>query len=217
MISVNGTRTGMMLNSTKEHVDELNDALAKRSQLWREERQERLLRGLEGKETDVDKMKGSGSRLLLSRVRLQLKKPPTAEMIYTLIDPRTNLARYVGRSCNPEARYKGHVYKTANRELTVKGKWISELRALGLRPSMTVVENVESTTEKVIERERRWIFHYIQQSAPLTNREINMLPRLVTKLREATFNMLTEAVDSLLWHPLYCAEQLDIDDLNKAR
>lgn len=217
MINANATRTSMMLNSTKEHVDELCDALARRSQSWREERQERLLRGLEGKETDVDKMKGSGSRLLLSRVRLQLKKPPIAEMIYTLTDPRTNLVRYVGRSCNPETRYKGHVYKTASRELTEKGKWISELRSFGLRPSMSIVENVEFTTEKVIERERRWIFHYIQQGAPLTNREVKMMPRLVEKLRETTFNTLTEAVDSLFWHPLYCAEQLDIDDLNKAQ
>lgn len=174
-------------------------------------------RGMEGKENDAKKKKGDGRSLLFSNVPLQKEHRSPIQVIYTLVDPRTSAVHYVGRTGKPERRYKSHLYPRAGYSCShSKEEWILELRALGLRPLMVIVENV-TPTRKVREREMRWLYHYFQQRAPLTNIEAEKLPRLVKAIQSTQIDFLTEPLRSSVWYPLYCAEQLDIEGLHKMR
>lgn len=178
----------------------------------RERRRKQLLKGFQGLEDNVKKFKPAGRRLLLSNMLLPPRNSSEIQVIYTLTDPRTNAVRYVGRTCDPERRYKQHIDRSAKTIPIEKSNWVLELRALNLRPSMVIIENVEPTN-KVFERERRWIFHFIQHGATLINWESRKFPYLVKKLKETTANLLTEPTLSEIWYPLHCAEQLDLDNI----
>lgn len=66
------------------------------------------------------------------------------QIIYTLVDPRTDVVHYVGRTCNPKKRYTQHLSATRAKDICTieKEAWTWELRALGLRPRMDIVETV---------------------------------------------------------------------------
>lgn len=80
--------------------------------------------------------------------------------IYVLIDPRDMTVRYVGRSMNPKARLYFHVSKVgvgrpSSRSITL---WTGELRGLGLRPSLVMIECC--TRRSYPAAERGWIAYY---------------------------------------------------------
>lgn len=148
----------------------------------------------------------AGGCLLLTGVSVQKEQRSGVQVIYTLVDPRTNEVHYVGRTGNPERRFQKHLYERYGGTNELKCEWIDELRSLGLRPLMVIVENVETPNGKVIERERRWIFNLIQQRAPLTNTEAKYYPRMVAAIQATTVNFLTEPLRSKVWLPIYRAE-----------
>ena len=84
------------------------------------------------------------------------------EYIYYLIDPRDNVVRYVGKSANPERRYKQHLSKL-DKLMTPKRRWIEELFALKLVPKCKVVERCEGNGR---EREQ---FHVSLNEATIFN------------------------------------------------
>lgn len=84
--------------------------------------------------------------------------------IYTLTDPRTKVIRYVGKTNNLAVRLAMHLCEKRG---THKNNWLAQLRDLGLRPIMDVIE--ECTEETWPERERFWISHFRQMGLPLTN------------------------------------------------
>lgn len=84
--------------------------------------------------------------------------------IYTLTDPRTRVIRYVGKTNKPAIRFAMHL---CERRGTHKNNWLNNLKSLGLRPIMDVIE--ECTCETWAERERFWIAHFRQLGYPLTN------------------------------------------------
>jgi hypothetical protein len=58
--------------------------------------------------------------------------------IYGLLDPRDGMLRYVGQTVyRLKSRLSGHLHDY--KKLTKKGRWISELKALGLRPSIVLL------------------------------------------------------------------------------
>lgn len=69
-------------------------------------------------------------------------------LIYTLIDPRTNLVRYVGQTVSkPNYRYAQHIFqwKRCPDKMTHVNSWIKNLYDLGLKPIMEIIEQcVES-------------------------------------------------------------------------
>ncbi len=61
--------------------------------------------------------------------------------IYTLSDPRDNKVRYVGKTNNLGRRYKAHL--VLSREIkSHKKSWIKQLKILGLKPVMEVIDVV---------------------------------------------------------------------------
>lgn len=86
--------------------------------------------------------------------------------IYSLTDPRTGEVRYIGKTINLEIRLALHMCEKKN---THKNQWIAQLRLLGLKPLIQVVEIIhDSNDQDWQERERYWIEHFSKIS-PLTN------------------------------------------------
>jgi len=140
------------------------------------------------------------------------------QYIYTLVDPRSEKVHYVGRTCNPKKRYTQHLSATRSKDICTQEKedWTRELRVSGLRPRLEIIEVVEPPPMRVLERERRWLFHYIQQCAPLTNIEAQAYHHLVRAIRRSRANFLTAHVHAKVWYPLLCAERLDLEELRRA-
>lgn len=86
--------------------------------------------------------------------------------IYTLSDPRTKIVRYVGKTNNPVIRYAMH---RCEKRGTHKNNWLHQLRSLGLRPVMDVIEEIDCAADEWEDRERFWIYHFRQMGFPLTN------------------------------------------------
>lgn len=59
--------------------------------------------------------------------------------IYGLVDPRTNEIMYIGMSTNPTQRYRAHCAKPKGGD-TQKNRWIDELKLVGMKPRMQILE-----------------------------------------------------------------------------
>lgn len=86
--------------------------------------------------------------------------------IYALIDPLTQLVRYVGKSNHPRIRLAQHV--TESRRLgTHRNCWINSLVELGLRPILEVIEEVPTELWEMCER--RHIAWFRNEGYDITN------------------------------------------------
>lgn len=61
--------------------------------------------------------------------------------IYVLIDPITNMIRYVGKANNVTQRYTAHLNR-ARKHQVHKKNWIEQLKKLGLKPIIEVIDEV---------------------------------------------------------------------------
>lgn len=87
--------------------------------------------------------------------------------IYSLIDPRDNRIRYIGKTNNLKRRLLQH---TKSKELlynTFKNHWIKKLISLSLSPIIQVIEECDETNWQ--EKERYWIAYYRNIYTDLTN------------------------------------------------
>jgi hypothetical protein len=85
--------------------------------------------------------------------------------IYALIDPRTDLVRYVGQTRDVAGRFSQHLHGD---ETDGRRDWVLELRTLRLTPKITPLETCDYAD--VLEREAHWIRVYVAKSADLLNR-----------------------------------------------
>jgi hypothetical protein len=61
--------------------------------------------------------------------------------IYVLIDPRTNMVRYVGKANNVTQRYQAHLNRARKHQIHKKN-WIEQLKREGLKPIIEVIDVV---------------------------------------------------------------------------
>ena len=86
--------------------------------------------------------------------------------VYVLSDPRTTADRYVGETGNPSRRLGEHV---SGDEVRTR-EWVAELRAIGLKPTMRVVERIDDNTRMRAQAfEHVWIRRLSAHGADLLN------------------------------------------------
>jgi group I intron endonuclease len=90
------------------------------------------------------------------------------DYIYCLIDPRTNLVRYIGKTVNMRTRYSHHCSVYKNSQVSnLRANWLKGLLKEGLKPIMEVIEEIDDN------RTDFWEQHYISLyrswGFPLTN------------------------------------------------
>jgi hypothetical protein len=88
-------------------------------------------------------------------------------LIYVLVDPRSGLPRYIGRSSCGIRRLAQHL-KYATTEHTYKSRWICGLLSQGLAPTIQVIE-VCPDSSSLSDLERKWIAKYRADGHQLTN------------------------------------------------
>src|SRR5438067_2179658 len=87
--------------------------------------------------------------------------------IYALLDPRNNMACYVGMSKEAQIRFNQHLINPCSLNML---HWINELNDLGLQPILQILEvvsklnNISSADFRLIvyEREAYWIGKYFR-------------------------------------------------------
>lgn len=90
-------------------------------------------------------------------------------LIYGLVDPRTNEVRYIGKSASGLERPKQHTMPSFLRNVrTHKANWVRSLLALGLEPSIVVLEDV-GCKQDAADVECFWIAQARGLGWPLTN------------------------------------------------
>lgn len=86
--------------------------------------------------------------------------------IYILIDPRNQQIRYVGKTNNPDERFKNHMNRGHNK-LSHKRNWIESLKKLGLKPIMQIIDIV--LIDEWIFWEKYWISQFKSWGFNLVN------------------------------------------------
>ena len=84
--------------------------------------------------------------------------------IYALTDPRDGGIRYVGKSVQPDKRFKYYLWNNEKRPVQV---WVKELLSVGLKPELVILESVAQSEWE--SRERHWISVMKDKNAPLLN------------------------------------------------
>lgn len=120
---------------------------------------------------------------------------PFGQIIYALLDPRTEATRYIGRTYEPGERRNTHNRgRTANR---AKNEWVLELRKMGHEPIMQELEIV-APEEFVLERELRWIYTHIHSGSDLLNAETRNPDIVQAVLNSPCQDFFTEPRESKL-------------------
>lgn len=85
--------------------------------------------------------------------------------IYALAE-QTGEIRYVGKSDNPQKRYKRHLGLFENKP-THKSRWIKSLLEKNEKPNLLILEEVDSSEWEIAEK--KWISHFRSMGNKLTN------------------------------------------------
>jgi hypothetical protein len=87
--------------------------------------------------------------------------------VYTLADPRDGAIHYVGISKDVKWRYYCH--NTPQGDSTSRAyPWISRLKEQGLKPLLSVIEEVDGW-DIAYERETYWMNFFLDEEEPLSN------------------------------------------------
>lgn len=86
--------------------------------------------------------------------------------IYALVDPRDNRVRYIGKSVNPQKRYKQHCEHKSRLHRSV---WIQGILKDGLKPILKILEELPDDANWQ-QSERDWIAYGKSIGWDLTNR-----------------------------------------------
>jgi len=106
--------------------------------------------------------------------------------IYALIDPRNSEVKYIGKSINPNMRFKEHISK-CNKERTKKSNWIKKLISLNTQPNMVLLKEVDD--KDVPYWEEYYIKHYKSNGANLLNYDDKGIGTAKFRTKETIENM----------------------------
>lgn len=98
---------------------------------------------------------------------------------YTLIDPRDNKPKYIGRTVDCKNRLRNHFYESRKNNKTKKERWLNLLSKKGILPEMRVLHSRICSIDKAIELEKRlvlWFSKYVD----LKNEPDNYLGAVLT-------------------------------------
>lgn len=123
--------------------------------------------------------------------------PPV--FIYGLVDPETDLIRYVGKSIRPEQRLSDHMN---DRSKCHRSNWLQSLKSRGLKPGIFFLERIVGAWPWQ-ESERFWIRHGRRNGWPLTNNTdggdgVSGLPEETRKRMRMTWLGRKHRSDSLI-------------------
>jgi hypothetical protein len=137
-------------------------------------------------------------------------------IIYGLIDPRTNVLRYIGKSTSGLKRAKMHskACDLKRHGKTHKTAWIKELLSLGMIPRATVLLEMTSG-EHLYAEEQRLIKEYRTLGADLTNHTDGGPGRLGYKLSEETKGKLRRAAIEQQKRSKTCHTEVTKESLRK--
>jgi hypothetical protein len=91
--------------------------------------------------------------------------------IYKLVDPITEMVRYVGQTKNPDKRLKEHLWIRGTYRDQRRTQWIDSLITQGLKPRMVILQEARSEDAERIEQQ--WIDYYTKHGHPLLNIQKN--------------------------------------------
>src|SRR5713226_1431458 len=96
--------------------------------------------------------------------------------IYALVDPRDNLAHYVGISIDAQSRFYGHMHDVTGNY--GESRWINSLKKNGLSPILQILEVIDGDNAGAIacEKEQYWISEMLRIGHPLSNVSGNTRP-----------------------------------------
>lgn len=86
--------------------------------------------------------------------------------IYGLIDSLKNELKYIGKSINPESRYRKHL-QDSRKKISYKDKWIYSLLENKNKPELLIIDEVEE--DNWIFWEKHYISYYKYIGCKLTN------------------------------------------------
>lgn len=89
-----------------------------------------------------------------------------AVFIYVLIDPFTDLIRYVGKATKPEVRFRRHIKDARDGKRDHKSNWISSVLSRNRKPVLAIIETCGADWKK---RETYWIAKLRVDGFDLTN------------------------------------------------
>ncbi len=97
-----------------------------------------------------------------------MKKAPFKFLIYGLVDPRTLLIRYVGRSSSGFTHPKTYTRPSGLKSRSYRSNWIKELIAAGFCCEIVVLEGF-SSADSLNDAEKWWIAYGRLSAWPLVN------------------------------------------------
>lgn len=91
-------------------------------------------------------------------------------VIYSLIDPRNNQLRYIGKTGQKvEKRYNFHLSKSGLKSKTYKNNWIRGLLKEGLKPELFIIDDSAKNEKQLNELECFYIAYFNSLGCNLTN------------------------------------------------
>ncbi len=92
----------------------------------------------------------------------------TENVIYALLEPKTNEIRYIGKAKNLELRLRKHAQSSKLKENTHKNNWIKSLLKSGEKFIVVVIDSA-LTNDELNKKEVKWISYYKTIGCRLTN------------------------------------------------
>ena len=86
--------------------------------------------------------------------------------IYGLVDKSKNELKYIGKSINPQSRYRKHL-QDSNKKISYKDKWVHSLLENNNKPELLIIDEVDEVNWEFWEK--HYISYYKSIGCKLTN------------------------------------------------